>query len=176
MSKAPNVYTHEINTGLSFSNIDYGLTIAVISLAATCLFFYHQNCKTKQHLCLNEIINRLELITSLVKSSYNPTGLHYEIYSGFTFHSELLKYGVEKFIQSQPYHFLEFVFVENKQKNQKIINDLQALVEYIDLYTPIESPSNHNVNDADEQQKIFTTLTAINTASTIIIKSAYDML
>lgn len=172
----PNVYTHEIKMALSFSDINYGLVIAIVSLTATCLFFYHQNCKTKQHLCLNEIINRLELIINLVKSSYNPTGLHYEIYSGFAFHSELVKYGVEKFIQSQPYHFLELIFVKNKKANQKIIDDLTELIEYIDLYTPVESPSNHNVHDADEQQKIIAVLNDINASSNSIIKSAYNML
>lgn len=172
----PNVYTHKINMALPFSEINYGLVIAIVSLAATCLFFYHQNCKTKQHLCLNEIINRLELIIGLVKSSYNPTGLHYEIYSGFAFHSELAKYGVEKFVQSQPYNFLELIFVKNKKANQKIIDDLTKLIEYIDFNTPVESPSNHDVNNINEQQKIIAILNHINAFSNSIIKSAYNML
>lgn len=155
---------------------DYGLFVAIVTLLATILFFYHQNCKTKQHLCLDEMINRLEIITSLVKSSFNPTERHYEIYSEFTFQSELLRYSIEKFNKSEPYSAIRSLSKKNRNRENLLITKLNQLIEYIDLETPIEAPSSFNINNTDEVEKIKLILQKVNTSSTFIIKQAYQVL
>lgn len=173
MSKTLDVYYDQLALWGRDLELDYGLSVAIITLLATWLFFYHQNCKTKQHLCLDEIIDRLELIIALVKSSFDPTARHYEIYSGFSFHSILLKYSIEKFNKSEPYNVIRFF---RKKKESILIEELNNLIEYIDLNTPIESPSNYDLNDADELEKIKLILNDINVSATLIIKNAYNLL
>lgn len=172
-----------MNYSLEDLNLDYGLTVAVVglfvavvTLLASWLFFYHQNFKSKQQLCLNEIINRLELIIALVKTSFNPTDRHYEIYSEFTFHSVLLKYNIEKFNKSEPYITLKSVSKKNRDSVIIITDQLNDLIEYIDFNTPVESPTAYDINNTEEIKKIKMALTHINAKAIVIIKLAYEMI
>lgn len=172
-----------MNFSLEGSNLDYGLTVAVIglfvaiiALLASCIFFYHQNFKSKQQLCLNEIINRLELIIALVKTSFNPTDRHYEIYSEFTFHSVLLKYNIEKFNKSEPYIILKSVSKKNRDSVITITQELVDLIEYIDFNTPVENPTTYDINNTEEIKEIKIALSHITAKATEIIKLAYAMI
>lgn len=173
MSKTLDSYSNQLAIWVADLKLDYGLTVAIITLLATWLFFYHQNCKTKQHLCLDEIIDRLELIIDLVKSSFDPTVRHYEIYSGFHFHSRLLRYSIEKFNKSEPYNIAKFF---RKKEESILIKELIDLIEYIDLNTPVEAPSNYDLNNTEELNKVKSILNNINVSATLIIKNAYDLL
>lgn len=176
MSKTLDIYSYHITISLPNLKIDYGLLVAIITLLATSLFFYHQNCKTKQHLCLDEIINRLELINLLVKSSFSPVDRHYELYSEFTFQAELLKYSIEKFNNSEPYSAIRSLSKKNRTQERLLVTKLIELVEYIEMETPIESSSNFDANSESEVEKIKVILKEVNVSSTFIIKQAYRML
>lgn len=176
MSKTLDIYSYHITISLPNLKIDYGLLVAITTLLATSLFFYHQNCKTKQHLCLDEIINRLELINLLVKSSFSPVDRHYELYSEFTFQAELLKYSIEKFNNSEPYSAIRSLSKKNRTQERLLVTKLIELVEYIEMKTPIESSSNFDANSESEVEKIKVILKEVNVSSTFIIKQAYRML
>lgn len=176
MLKTFDIYSHHITIVFPDLSLDYSLFIAIVTLLATSLFFYHQNCKTKQHLCLDEIINRLELITSLVKASFNSTERHYEIYSEFTFQSELLRYSIEKFNNSEPFSGIRSLSKKNNAREGELITQLNQLIEYIDFNTPVESMSSFDFSDTEEVEKIKLILEKVNTSSTFIIKKAYKML
>lgn len=176
MLKKLDFYSYQVTISLPDLKPDYPLIVAIATLLATSLFFYHQNCKMKQHLCLDEIIKRLELINSLVKSSFNTTGRHYELYSEFTFQSELLRYSIEKFNNSEPYSAIKSLSKKNRDKERVLVDKLNQFIEYIEMNTPIEASSNFDINDASEVDKIKIVLEKVNTSSTFIIKQAYEML
>jgi hypothetical protein len=176
MLKTLDIQSYHITISLPDLKLDYGLLVAIITLLATSLFFYHQNCKTKQHLCLDEIIKRLELINSLVKSSFSPADRRYELYSEFTFQAELLRYGIEKFNTSEPYSTIKSLSKTNRDQEALLVTKLVELVEYIEMKTPIESPSNFDTNSESEVERIKIILEKVNTSSTFIIKQAYTML
>lgn len=176
MSKTFDIYSCHITIFPTNLKLDYGLLVAIITLLTTSLFFYHQNCKTKQHLCLDEIINRMELINSLVKSSFSPVDRHYELYSEFTFQAKLLQYSIEKFNNSEPYSAIRSLFKKNRDKERLLVTKLNELIEYIEMKTPIESSLNFDTNSENEVEKITIILEKVNVSSTFIIKEAYKML
>lgn len=176
MSKTFDIYSYHITISLPNIKLDYGLLVAITTLLATSLFFYHQNCKNKQHLCLDEIIKRLELINLLVKSSFSPADRHYELYSEFTFQAELLRYSIEKFNTSEPYSAIRSLSKKNSNQEKILVTKFIELVEYIEMKTPIESSSNFDTNSESEVEKIKVILKKVNTSSTFIIKQAYSML
>ena len=65
---------------------------------------------------------------------------------------------------------------ETPKEESILIKELIDLIEYIDLNTPVEAPSNYDLNNTEELNKVKSILNNINVSATLIIKNAYDLL
>lgn len=113
----------------------------LIPLLFAIAFFHHQNAKSKQHRCIDEIVNRLDNLNELVVNScytvpYTPSNGEYQ------FNKLILTQTVDKFIKCAPFPFIALSGVDFTALKA----DCSNLFEFIELKTPIESPSNIQLN------------------------------
>ncbi len=151
---------------LYFQISDY---LTVFSIILAVVFFHYQNLKTKQHRCLDEVINRLDIITDIAVSSCST--LPYTRSEGeYEFNSKILRESIKKFKSTAP----TTIFLENEFC--ELSKECLELLEYIEMNTPVESPDNIVLNPNGTMTNKLSTTIMVHLLANKIVSRIYKLL
>lgn len=143
--------------------------LTVFSIALAVIFFHFQNLKTKQHRCLDEVVNRLDVITTIALNSCNKHP--YSRSQGeYDFNSKILRKSIDNFKSNAPTLLLK------KHEFDTLSRECIELLEYIEMHTPVESPENIETDtDGKMINKLHTTI-KVHMLANKIVSRIYKLL
>lgn len=120
------------------------LVVSIISLILATYIFYYQSLKSRQLVHFESVVKRVELINDLAeKSSYSNCFSNGE-YAKFTLHKQLLAEEFKMFLVISTCGFMK--------KRKKLIDKLDEYIEFIELYTYLET--NNPIEFEQNQQNL----------------------
>lgn len=143
--------------------------LTVFSIILAVIFFHYQNLKTKQHRCLDEVINRLDIITTIALNSCN-TFPYARSQGEYEFNSQILLKSIDNFKSNAPTLFFK------KHEFDILSRECTELLEYIEMHTPVESPDNIEINSVGDMINKLPTTLKVHMLANKIVSRIYKLL
>jgi len=128
---------------------DWSLIVSVISLVLAALIFYYQTLKSKQAIYFNDIVTRIEIINELAELACQPSAPQRLLYAKFVFNKNILENNLTLFFSI--HHFYHYF---RPSLAQGLMAKFNEYIEFIELYTPIETATPLGVNAPNYNQAL----------------------